>query len=76
MKTILLLTLCLLACDEQTRQQLIPTVAEEANKIGYYKDDRTGLCYATSFVSEYPFGTATIFSNVPCSSEVEKLLGK
>lgn len=76
MKTIIVLALCLLACDEQTRKELAPTASEEANKIVYYRDSRTGLCYAASFVGEYPFGTATVFSNVPCSPEVEKLLAK
>ena len=74
MKKLLILCLLLLGCNEETRKQLTPTVADEANQIRYYKDPRTNLCFATSYVSEYPIGQATIFANVPCSPEVEKLI--
>lgn len=74
MKTILLLCFGLLACNEQTRKEIAPTDSEKAAQVSYYKDPRTNLCFATSYVSEYPFGTATIFANVPCSPEVEKLI--
>lgn len=70
----ILFCLLLLGCNEQTRKEIAPTDAEKARQVSYYKDPRTNLCFATSYVSEYPFGTATIFANVPCSPEVEKLI--
>lgn len=55
---------------------MFPTEAEAVNKIRYYKDERTGLCFVVSNVSEYPVGTASVYSYVPCSPEVEKLISK
>jgi hypothetical protein len=70
----LLLCLFLLGCNESQREQVAPTPSQEAQHVTYLKDNRTNLCFATSYVSEYPFGTATIFANVPCTPEVEKLI--
>lgn len=63
-------------CNETTRKEMFPTEAEAVNKIRYYKDERTGLCFVVSNVSEYPVGTASVYSYVPCSPEVEKLISK
>lgn len=70
----ILLCLLLIGCNEDFRKENFPTVKEEANQIRYYKDSRTNLCFAMSQVGEYPVGTATIFANVPCTPEVEKLI--
>lgn len=74
MKKILLLCLVLVACTEAQREQVAPTPSQEAQHISYRLDSRTNLCFATSYVSEYPIGTATIFANVPCTPEVIKLI--
>ena len=70
----LLLCLFLLGCNEEQRAQIAPTPSQEAQHIKYLKDNRTGLCFAVSYVSEYPIGTATIFANVPCGPAVEELI--
>lgn len=70
----IILCLFLLGCSEETRKQMAPTIAEEANQIRYYKDSRTNLCFAYSQVSEYPVGNASIFTNVPCTPEVLQLI--
>lgn len=72
-----LFLLCLLGCDpKQTFSNMVPTVSQEANNIEYTKDNRTGLCFVISHVGEYPIGTADIFNNVPCTSEVEKIIAE
>jgi hypothetical protein len=70
----LLLCLLLVGCNEAQREQVAPTPSQEGQHISYIKDRRTNLCFATSYVSEYPIGTATIFANVPCTPDVEKLI--
>jgi hypothetical protein len=73
----LLLLFCLLGCDpRELNGNLVPTASQEASHIEYAKDGRTGLCFVVSYVSEYPLGTATIFNNVPCTPEVEKLIAE
>ncbi len=73
---VMTISLLLVGCDEQTRKDMFPTPAEEAAQVHYYKDPRTNLCFVRSYVNEYPMGTATIFTNVPCTPEVEKLISK
>lgn len=46
------------------------TPTEEINKIRYYKDIRTNLC----FVENYTYAGHIVFANVPCSPEVERLI--
>jgi hypothetical protein len=70
----LLLCLFLVACNET--QQGAPAPEQKGVQLSYVKDRRTNLCFALSYVGEYPIGTATIFTNVPCSSEVEQLISK
>ena len=75
MKTIILMCcLGLLSCTQSQREQIAPTPSQEAQHISYLLDSRTNLCFAVSYVSEYPVGTATIFANVPCTPEVIRLI--
>lgn len=72
----LLLLLSLVACDKASDSQLPKPSYDQKNaqSIAYVRDDRTGLCFVLSYVSEYPIGTATIYSHVPCTDRVEKLV--
>lgn len=49
---------------------------EEATKLEYYKDTRTNLCFVRNVVTNSNGFSDNIFTNVPCSPEVEKLLSK
>lgn len=73
MKKLLLISLFSLIGCEDVRRTIAPNASEQVNDIAYVKDSRTNLCFVVSRVSEYPVGTADVFSNVPCSPEVEKL---
>jgi hypothetical protein len=73
-KTILLVSLCLLGCNS-LQEKTFPTTSEEVNQLIYYKDQRTQLCFIENDVPTSPF-SATIFSNVPCTPEVEKLISE
>lgn len=66
----------IVGCNESTRKEMFPSDAEQTNRLRYFKDNRTNLCFTLSLVSEYPAGTANIYSYVPCTPEVEKLLIK
>lgn len=64
-----------IGCTEEAKHNFVPTATDEVNHIGYYKDNRTNLCFAknifqngTSMFNEY------IYVNVPCTPEVEKLI--
>lgn len=46
------------------------TSKETLNKITYYKDERTGLC----FVDNVTYYGYDVFTNVPCTPEVEKVI--
>lgn len=77
MKTLIVIALLsTIGCNAETRKSLAPTTEEKAGMVKYVKDPRTNLCFAVSWVSEYPIGQADIYSNVPCSPEVEKLVSK
>lgn len=72
----ILLCLFLLGCDEPSREsirkQVSPTIHERAQEIFYTKDERTGLCFAyNSILTDV---NSYVFSNVPCTPEVEKLI--
>jgi hypothetical protein len=71
-KTIVLISLCLLGCGV-LREKTLPTTSEEANQLLYYKDHRTQLCFIENDIPTSPFNT-TVFSYVPCTPEVEKLI--
>lgn len=45
---------------------------EEVEQIRYYKDSRTNLC----FVVNRTYGDALVFTNVPCTPEVERLIDR
>lgn len=46
------------------------SATEEVNEMGYYKDGRTGLCFAYNRT----YGGHPVFTNVPCTPEVEFLI--
>lgn len=50
----------------------------DGEKIAYFKDYRTGLCFSMTAVSRMDSGgkwsSSVSHSNVPCTPEVEKLL--
>lgn len=74
-----LLVFLLLGCDSPKEKSATPSPsweAKQAEHIVYVKDSRTNLCFTMSTVSEYPLGTAVIFSNVPCTPGVEELIRK
>ena len=48
------------------------TTTETVTKLRYYKDDRTNLC----FVQNRTYYGYDVFANVPCTPEVEKLVGE
>lgn len=67
MKKLLLICLTLIGCNIQD-----PT--EQANEISYYKDHRTNLCFVQSHVISSNGIMFSVFSYVPCTPEVEKLI--
>lgn len=69
MKKILLICLMLSGCD-------FKMPAEQADEISYYKDHRTNLCFAENHVISSNGFKFTVFSYVPCTAEVEKLIRK
>ncbi len=73
MKKLVVLTLLLCGCACSERQ-LTPAQEKELveSKIHYFKDSRTGLCFANGWGGDYHGGPYV--TNVPCSPEVEKLL--
>jgi hypothetical protein len=54
------------------------TGPEETHKqtqtLEYYKDMRTNLCFVRNSVTDSNGFSENIFSNVPCTPEVEKLV--
>ena len=77
MKTLIILTLLGLAgCDVHPVQAMQEAQKNEVNSLDYAKDQRTGFCFVVSRVASYPIGTDRIYSQVPCSPEVEALLPK
>lgn len=41
--------------------------SEQVNELRYYKDQKTNLCFVENYNSH-----GTVFTNVPCTEEVEK----
>lgn len=68
-----ILLLLLIGCNEQTRKDFFPTNEEKLNTIRYYKDDRTNLCFIVNNVYSSPMNSE-VFTSVPCTTEVEKLI--
>ncbi len=74
-KTLLVLVLCLLGCNESTRKEMFPTPQESAQGITYVKDQRTGLCFVYNSIGmSAQGGGGDVYTNVPCTPEVEKLI--
>jgi hypothetical protein len=75
MKKVLLLVLCLFGCSEQTRHEMFPSPQESAQGIHYVKDNRTGLCFVYNSIGmSAQGGGGDVYTNVPCTPEVEKLI--
>lgn len=78
--SILFLVVSAIGCDPPTHEQTVAKAEqvskEAADNITYTKDKRTGLCFTVTHIAEYPIGSASVYNNVPCSAEVEALLGK
>jgi hypothetical protein len=70
MKYLLLLVLvgCGITNPTQTKQ--------EAQTLEYYKDTRTNLCFVRNAVENSNGFAYNVFTNVPCTPEVEKLITK
>ena len=71
-----LFLLCLLGCTEQSRQEFFPPVEKRVTQITYVQDPRTNLCFVNNEVSNAEIGSSDVFTNVPCTPEVLKLVGK
>ncbi len=72
----ILLCLLLISCNEDSREsfrkEVFPTAHEEAQRIFYVKDNRTNLCFVrNSILTDV---NSVVFTNVPCTPEVEKLI--
>lgn len=65
-----LLLLCLVGC--------LPTGAQatqkEVQSLEYYRDERTNLCFVRNTVTNSNGFTDNIYTHVPCTSEVLKLI--
>ena len=70
-KLFVLCALALFGCDHGGVNNF--SRSEEITTFSYTKDARTGLCFITSPVSVDLF-TYRVYSNVPCTPEVEKLI--
>lgn len=68
------LLFCLLIVGCSTPQEIEDIKArrkqEEIAELSYHKDNRTGLC----FVRNQTTHGYVVFTNVPCTPEVEKLI--
>jgi hypothetical protein len=71
MKKILLL-LCLVSCGVSGQAE----TKKEAQSLDYYKDNKTNLCFVRNSVCNTNGICYNIFTNVPCTPEVENLLIK
>lgn len=69
MKKLLVLLLLLVGCE--TSEQV---AKRKANYLFYYKDIRTNLCFVDNVVYNHYGVDSHVFSNVPCSDEVEKII--
>jgi hypothetical protein len=71
------LCLLLLGCNESARKEFFPTPTENAQRILYVKDQRTGLCFVFNSVgASAQGGGGDVYTNVPCSPEVERLINE
>lgn len=63
--------LFLLNCDSVHEANI-----KQINQISYYKDVRTNLCFAVSYINSSQLSLDRTYSNVPCTQEVEKLISE
>lgn len=71
-KLTVILLLCLVGCGPTN----VHETHEEAQTLEYYKDTRTNLCFVRNHVTNSNGLSDNIFTSVPCTPEVEKLLLK
>jgi hypothetical protein len=71
MKKVLLLSLLLVACN-------YPQLSRTARDVQYVQDERTGLCFAVTDNGESMSSSRVshVYSHVPCTPEVERLIKK
>ena len=71
MKSLIVLTVFLLACSpESLKQQQKESIDYGMNTLEYCKDTRTGLCFAGCNLG----WQTSVLANVPCTPEVERLI--
>lgn len=74
---VMIISLLLCGCDAaKLDKEFFPTPQESAQKINYVKDNRTGLCFVYNPVNNGHGFTQDVYTNVPCTPEVEGLLVK
>ncbi len=73
---VMIISLVLVCCSEQSRADFFPSEGQKAQNLIYVRDNRTGLCFVRSYVTNSSMGSYDIYSNVPCSPAVESLLQK
>ena len=74
--SILLLALLCFSCQEHSKQRHYSDANDRSQKIQYVKDNRTELCFVYNVIENGHFVTYDVFTNVPCTPEVEALIGK
>lgn len=52
----------------------ITETKQKVQELEYYKDSRTELCFVRNYVINSNGFSDNVFANVPCTSEVEKLI--
>lgn len=67
----LLLLVCLVGCTTTPTQ-----TKKQAAGLEYYKDTRTNLCFVRNIVYDSNGFGNNVFSNVPCTPEVEQFVTK
>ncbi len=68
-------SLLLIACDASQSKPSPETVGEAAQNLRYFHDARTGLCFAAVSQLNGELIMQVQVTNVPCNSEVLKLIG-
>lgn len=72
MKILMALTMLLVGCD-----QVISNPDRDANQLYYVKDERTGLCFVYNSIGmSAQGGGGDVYTNVPCTTEVEKVIAE
>jgi hypothetical protein len=72
----LCILLFLVGCNDQVKKSLLPSETDRVEKLTYHKDSRTGLCFVHNVVYSSTTVNSHIFTEVPCTPEVEKLIKK